>query len=500
VFKLNRPLQPGSEAQLKWVAVRHNQGFDNSGMDTDIVENGTLVDVLTVMPLPIYDEARELTDKAERRRRALSPKPALPTLGNPAYLNTLGFGIDSPLNYRVVFSTDADQIAVAPGQLQREWMQAGRRYFEYTMERPIRPRISLSSARYQVARENWNGVAIEVYHDAKHPWNVDTRLHTSKTALAYYSREFAPYMYSYFRIVEYPGYDNHAQAFPGTVPYTETMGFLTDLSSSAPLDLTTAHELAHMWWGGLAYGARMQGRKILNEGLADYSALMLLKQQQNPVWLRQLLAIRHDAYLKGRKDASVAELPVVRAEDEQPHITYGKSAHVMFALQELIGADKVHQALRNYLDKFAMKPPPYPTSVDLVNEVRAVAGPEYQSLITDLFEKIMLYDVQMTAVNAVPVGNEYEVTLDITARQFEADGIGNETEVPLDTWFQIVIFPESEQELLAQTPLYQAHHRLRDGTQRLTVRVQKKPSAAGVDPFHLMIDKTPQDNIRLLAR
>ena len=160
---------------------------------------------------------------------------------------------------------------------------------------PIRPRIFLSSARYQVARDNWNDVSTEVYYDAKHPWNVGAMQHTAKTALEYYSREFAPYMYPYFRIVEYPGYEDHAQAFPGTVPYTETVGFLTDLSSWAPLDLATAHELAHMWWGGLAYGARMQGRKILNEGLAEYSTLMLFKQQQNPLWLRQMLAERHDA-------------------------------------------------------------------------------------------------------------------------------------------------------------------------------------------------------------
>ena len=55
-------------------------------------------------------------------------------------------------------------------------------------------------------------------------------------------------------------------------------------------------------------------------------------------------------------------------------------------------------ALRHYLDNSGRKPPPFPTSRDLVQEVRAVAGPEYQGLITDLFEKIMLYDVQMTAV------------------------------------------------------------------------------------------------------
>ncbi|MFL6605035.1 MAG: M1 family aminopeptidase [Steroidobacteraceae bacterium] len=499
LFNLSRPLQPGSEAQLKWMGTRHNRGFSNSGADTDIVENGTFVNALTVMPLPVYDGERELTDTRERRRRGLSPAPGLAALGDPAAVYLHGFGVENAVNYQVVFSTDADQIAVATGQLRREWKQGGRRYFEYRMESPTDLRISLSSAHYQVARDNWNGVAIEVYHDAKHAWNVPTMLQTSKIALAYYSREFAPYMYSYFRIVEYPGYEDHAQGFPGTVPYTETVGFLTDLSSEMPLDNTTAHELAHMWWGGLAHGARMQGRQILNEGMAEYSRLMLLKQQQNPLWLRTELATRSNSYLHGRKRVSVPEVPVTRAADEQAHLTYGKSAHVMFALEELLGADKVNDALRHFLDKFAMKPPPFPTSLDLLKEVRAEAGPEYQGLITDLFERIMLYDLQMTAVEVTPVDGQFDVTMNITAHQFEADGIGRETEVPLNTWFQVVIFPESKQELLAQTPLYQAFHRLHAGAQRITVRVPRTPGAAGVDPFHLMYDKTPKDNVRVLT-
>jgi hypothetical protein len=305
-------------------------------------------------------------------------------------------------------------------------------------------------------------------------------------------------MFAYFRIVERPGYEDHAQAFPGSVPYTETVGFLTDLSGRPSMDFTTAHELAHMWWGGLAYGAKMQGRKILNEGMAQYSLMMLLKQEDSPLLLRQLLASAHEAYLNGRKGAAIPELPVIRAEDQQPHLTYGKSAHVMFALQELLGADKINLALRRYLERFGRKPPPFPMSVDLVKEVRAVAGPEYQSLITDLFEKIMLYDVQMTGVEVAPVGGEYEVKMDIAAHQFEADGLGRETEVPLDTWFQLVIFPDSKQELLARTPLYQAFHRLHAGSQRVTIRVPGKPGAVGVDPFHLMYDRTPKNNTRLL--
>jgi ABC-type transport system involved in multi-copper enzyme maturation permease subunit len=499
VFNLQRPLQPASAIEMTWTAARINRGFVNSGSDDRIVENGTFVDLLTLMPVPVYDEYRELTDSSERHKHGLPPAPRLPPLGDPTAMNSRGAGIDNRVTYSVVFSTDPDQLAVAPGKLKREWKHGGRRYFEYVMDTPVWPRVSFSSARYTVAHDRWNDIDLEVYYDAKHPWNVPIMLTTAKTALDYFSREFSPYPLSFFRIVEYPRYRKTAEAYPGTIPYSEDVGFLTNLSGWAPLDYATIHELAHHWWGGLASGARMQGRQILNETLAQYSTFMLFKQQKNPLWLRQILAATHDSYLDARSRESVAEQPVILTED-QGYISYNKAALAMFTLEELIGSDKMHQALRSYLDRFAMKPPPYPTSGDLVNELREVAGPEYQSLITDLFEKIMLYDVQMTAAAVKPVGDQFEVTMDITAQQFEADGIGHEAEVPLDTWFQVVVFPSSDEEQLAQTPLYQAFHRLHGGMQRLTVRVPKKPSAVGVDPFHLMIDKKPGNNIRELPR
>jgi len=42
-------------------------------------------------------------------------------------------------------------------------------------------------------------------------------------------------------------------------------------------------------------------------------------------------------------------------------------------------------------------------------ELRAAAGPAYQNLITDSFEKIVLYDVAVTAAKARPVNGGYEV-------------------------------------------------------------------------------------------
>ena len=480
---------------MTWSATRANRGFANSGSDIEIVGNGTFVDLIGVMPIPQYDGERELTSAGERKRMRLPPAARLPTLGDPAWIDKIDFGADSRLDFSAVFSTDADQIAIAPGSLRREWTKAGRRYFDYALEIPIRPAISFTSARYRLARRDDHGVAVEVYYDPHHPWNVPTLANTSGAALAYFSREFAPYPLSFFRVAEFAGYRTQAQAHAGTINYSESVGFTNDLSHWAPLDYTTIHELAHQWWGGLAYGARMQGRQILNEGLAQYSTFMVFKQQPDQRWVRQILAKTNKGYLAARSNESVGEQPVILTED-QGYISYNKAPLAMYWLQELIGPEKVHLALRNYLAKFGMKTEPLPTSRDLVDELRAVAGPEYQTLITDLFEKIMLYDVRMNAVSVRPVGGEYEVTMDIAARQFEADAKGKETEVPLDTWFDVVVFPASSEPTDTLTPLYHEHRRIHTGSQRIVVRVPGKPGAAGVDPYHLMIDRTPDDNTR----
>ncbi|MEQ1907627.1 MAG: M1 family aminopeptidase [Vicinamibacterales bacterium] len=497
VFRLEPPLQPGERVRLEWKASRVNRGFPNSEPDNEIVANGTFVDMRSVVPVPSYDEERELTDAGQRRRLGLPPAPRLPALGDPAWLNTLGFGIDGRTDVHVVFSTSADQTAVAPGVLTRTWEKDGRRFFEYVMEQPIWPAVSLLSARYEVARDSWNGVSLEVYHDPKHPWNVGVMLDTMRKGLDYYSREYSKYPLHEFRILEYPRYRSAAQAFAGGVGYSEAAGFLTDLSGWASLDYTTLHELAHQWWGGMIYGAKMQGRQMLNETMAQYSTLMVFKEEKDPEWLRRILASTHSNYLRGRSREGVAEQPLMYTED-QGNISYNKGALVMFALQDLIGTERMHQGLRNFLDKFAMQPPPYPTSRDLINELRAVAGPEHQQLITDLFERITLFDVAVAGASVKPVGDEYEVTVEVMARQFEADGQGAEREVPLDASFNVVVFPDQKTDVLSQTPLYEQKHRLESGAQTLVIRVAQRPGRVGVDPFHLMIDRTPDDNLYTL--
>ena len=63
---------------------------------------------------------------------------------------------------------------------------------------------------------------------------------------------------------------------PPTIPKCSVL--LPTIHVSNGLDFATIHELSHQWWGGMAYGARMRGRQMLNESLAQYSTLMIFKE------------------------------------------------------------------------------------------------------------------------------------------------------------------------------------------------------------------------------
>jgi len=495
LYRFNAALEPGDTVKMTWNVTCRNEGFVAADPDNKVVANGVYVNNIDVTPIPGYDNNRRITDNAQRRKYGLPPAPRTAALGDPTRLYKLAYGVDSRTDFEIVLSTSADQIAAAPGILQKEWWQGGRRYFHYKAEAPILPYISINSARYEVARDRWNDVALEIYYDPKHPFNISAMMATAKRALEFFSKEFAPYEYSYLRILECPRYLSGARFHPGTVPYSEGSGFVNDLREWENADYGVIHELAHMWWGLRITGAQMQGRQMLNENMVEYATQMLFREYYPQVFIKNRLTRgRLEGYLDGRGDENEAEQPLIYA-DERGH----KGPLALYALQDIIGKEKLHQALRNFLKDYSFQTSPCPTSIDLVNALRAEAGPEYQRLITDLFERIVLYDLQMDAASARKVDGGYEVTIEVTARQFEADGHGKETEEPLDSWFDVAVFAETKENLDEVTPLYIAKHRLRSGKQVLTVRTSERPGIAALDPFHKRIERSAENNSRIIA-
>ena len=127
------------------------------------MENGTFFHNLTYFPRIGYSPRAELTDPNDRRRLELPPIRRMPSIDDAAacdhhYLTSESDWID----FETVVSTSADQIALAPGYLQREWTEGGRRYFHYKMDAPILGLVAWLSADWEVATDRWNDVAIEV--------------------------------------------------------------------------------------------------------------------------------------------------------------------------------------------------------------------------------------------------------------------------------------------------------------------------------------------------
>ncbi len=496
IYTFDKPLQPGERIMVSFDVDWLTPGFTNSGHSRKLVVNGTFVNNTDFFPMPGYQSGRELQDNNSRREQDLGPIQRMSKIDDPSAWMRAGFA-GNRVEFETTVSTRSDQIAIAPGYLQKEWTKGQRRYFHYKMDVPIWNFYSFMSADYEVKRDQWNDVAIEVYYH--HDYNIDTMIRATKNSLDYFATNFSPYQYRQFRILEFPRFQGRfAQSFPNTIPFSESIGFTADLRDPKEIDYVyyvTAHELAHQWWAHQVLGADVQGQTMIVETLAQYSALMAMEEEYGKEQMKRFLAFELDRYLQGRGGELIDEMPLYLVENQQ-YIHYNKGSVVLYALQDYVGKDVINAALAEFIEQFAFKGPPYPTTRDLITIIRRSAGSEYAGLITDMFEKIVLYDLKVkeSTVNALDSGS-YEVTLTVTARKFEADGAGREVEVPIASWIDIGIMGEKQGDAEVPEVIHLEKYELSQSEQIFTIIVDKKPVSVGIDPMHKLIDRNPDDNV-----
>ena len=155
--------------------------------------------------------------------------------------------------------------------------------------------------------------------------------------------------------------------------------------------------------------------------------------------------------------------------------------------------------LRNLLARYKFKGAPYPRSLDLVDALRAEATTaEEQNLITDLFERITLYDLKVTQPTAVRrADGKWDVTVPVEAKKLYADGKGSETETRLDERIEVGLFTaEPGRDVFDTKDVVLMERRpIRSGRQVLQFVSDRKPLFAGVDPYNFYIDRSSADNV-----
>jgi len=427
-------------------------------------------------------------------------------------------GASDWVTYHTVVSTSADQVAVAPGYLQRKWQANGRNFFEYSMgSTHILDFFAYLSAHYQTRQEVYHGpggdVSLEVYYDSAHPYDVDDMLASSRAGLDYYQRIYSPYQFSQYRIFEFPRYRTFAQSFPNTIPYSEGIGFIERVKKTTDIDFTyfvTAHELGHQWWAHQLVGADVEGSNMMSESLAEYSALQVMAHKYGRDLMHRYLRHELDTYLRGRAGEIRHEPPLALVQREQ-YVWYQKGGQILYTLADYIGEDKLNLALHNFLtqyrfanadnqvgaqDKLGVSNAldhPYPDTRMLVDAIRAQTPPELQYLVDDGFNRIVLYDNRAVSATSQKTPNgKYKVTLEVQSHKAQADGNGAETPMPLADYIEIGVFSGKKDE---EKPLYLKKEKFTEEHRTFEIIVDEQPTLAGIDPYNKLIDRNADDNM-----
>jgi ABC-2 type transport system permease protein len=320
-----------------------------------------------------------------------------------------------------------------------------------------------------------------------------------KETLTYCSANFSPFQFHQLRIIEFPRYGTFAESFANTVPFSEAIGFLTKISDKKDaVNLpfyVTSHETAHQWWAHQVISAYIEGDTSIDETMAQYTALMVMKHHFGDEEMKKFLRFELDQYLRGRGTERNEENPLYKVDINQGYVHYRKGSMVMYALQDYIGEDKVNEAIREFLKQYAFKGPPYPRSLDLESYFAKVTPPQYQYVIEDLFKTITLYDNRAVAASYMQLPDgKYEVHLTLESKKFRADGRGAEHAIPVNDWIDVGVMGADGKYLYLQK-----HHIEREKTE-LTIVVDKSPAQAGVDPLDKLIDRNPDDNVTAVAK
>ena len=521
IYYFEKKIKPGDSLQLT-INVKSNENtmFQRK---SPVIENGTFLNNFAMFPSLGYSYQGELTDNKTRKKYDLPPNNLQAHPSDSTALGNTYISKDSDwIDFEATVSTSKDQIAIAPGYLQKEWIKDGRKYFHYKMDSKILNFYAFNSGKYEVKKEMWKGISLEIYYHKPHTYNLDRMMKGMKASVDYNSKNFSPYQHKQLRILEFPRtFGTFAQSFANTIPFSEGFGFIANVDDKKDDGVdypfaVTVHEVAHQWWAHQVIGADVLGATMLSESLSEYVALKVLEHQNGKAKIRTFLKEALDGYLQQRTFESKREKPLMY-NDGQGYIRYQKGSLVFYALSDYIGEEKLNGALKRYIEKVKFQEAPYTTSIEMVDYIKEVTPDSLQYVVNDMFETITLYqnkviDVKSTALEngKFKVDIEFQVAKyrnDEKGKKFYADKVGDTLSytpknkkkpilsVKLRDYVDIGVFTDEDIDgQKKEVVLYLQKHKITKINNKITIVVDKKPKEVGVDPYNKLIDTQSEDN------
>lgn len=472
VIKLTNSISPGDSVQLGFTVQNiQNTLFERN---SNVLQNGTFL-LNDLFPRLGYSFAKEQKHPSD----------------SMALKNNYG-AIDSDLiDFEGTISTSKDQIALAPGYLVKEWVENDRRYFQYETSNKIKYILGFNSGRYEIKKEKYKGIDLEIYHHQAHTYNLNEMIEGLKAALDYNTKYFSPYQHRQARIIEFPDSEGtYATTMANSIPMSEIRFIANTNTADEKVDLAfyvAAHELTHQWWGNQVAGADALGSRMLSESITEYITLNIYREHYGEEIALQFLKKQRERYLEGRRNEQGEEPPLVLAA-EQLYLFYGKGAMAFNAMAQYLGEKKLNQVLKEFLEDYRLQEhPPYPTSLELVARLKQATPDSLQYVIKDIFETVTFYDNKIENAVVKPMDNgAYVLKLDFSIRKY---GNGSKDKaLALNDYIEVGIF-DNENNLMRIHKL-----KVTKAEKSTSIILKKAPSKIVIDPNYLLMDANVSDN------
>lgn len=500
IYKFKNPLMPGDSTQINIEFDMITKGFRNRGSNTRLLYNGTFL-TSSMLPSLGYSQGYEITNEKKRKKYNLPEKQLVASIDDTTALNTTYISNDGDwIRFETVISTVPEQTAIAPGYLENDWEENGRKYFHYKMDNKVLNFVAWLSAEYEKIEDKWNDVDLAIYYHKGHEYNTDDMMKAMKMSLDYYTENFSPFQYKQLRIFEFPRFSSFAQSFPNMIPFSESIGFIADVEDE---DINypfwvTAHEVAHQWWAHQVIGANVEGATVTSEVLCQYASLQVIKNAYGDEKLRDMIKYDMDGYLMGRSTEPHYEPPLLYLRPNQGYLHYKKGSVVMHALADYIGEEKINSALKKFVEDYAYQEPPFVTSLEFIDYIKEVTPDSLQYLIHDMFESITLFENKVSEVNYEELADgKYKVNFSVECQKFRADSLGQEEEIAMNDWIDIAVFTkEANDSTTNETEVLLKKFKIEDNKQDFEFVIDHKPSKVGIDPYYKLIDRHRDDNTK----
>ncbi len=394
------------------------------------------------------------------------------------------------INLHTVISTSNNQTAIAPGYLKKKWTSNDRNFFEYQTDSKIKNSLSFSSGEFEVTKDSYDGINLEIYHHPDHTYNIDKMKQGLIAALDYNRNYFGNYQFSEARIIEFPiSEGTYASVMANSIPTSE-IRFIAN-SSDGDIDIsfyTIAHELTHQWFGNQMVPADAFGAIMLSESMTEYISLNIYGEVYGKDKAFDFLKEQHNRYFKGRTKTTNEEPPLYLVKGGQQYLAYGKGTIAFNTLSHCLGKNEVHAIFKEFLNEYKDRAGYYPTSIDLLNKIKNITPKHLQYLITDYFETVTLHEVSLNTGAVIEKSdNTYVVKLDFDFKKIVAD----KSIIPND---------------FVEIGFYDEDGKLRE-TKTIKLKVEKnkkefsldfKPSKIIIDPDYLLLDPDRENNTLIL--